>query len=206
VKPILLIGGGGHCRSVIDLLESTGLYAVAGIVQRADADCAPAVLGYPVVGDDNALPALLKLTPCAIVTVGQIKEAALRIHLFERLRQLQAEIPVIASPLAYVSRHTQIGDGCVIHHGAVVNAGVLMGENCIINSQALLEHDVRIGDQVHISTGAKLNGGVTVGPACFVGSGAIIHQGVMVGQGSVIGAGCVVSRDVPPHSTIRNRR
>ena len=205
MKPILLIGGGGHCRSVVDLLECTGLYTVAGIVQRSHADPAPTVLGYPVVGDDDALLGLLKRTPCALVTVGQIKDAAVRVRLFERLRQSQVEIPVVVSPLAYVSRHALIGDGCVILHGAVVNAGVFVGENCIINSQALLEHDVRISDHVHISTGAKLNGGVTVGSACFVGSGAIIQQGVVIGNGSVIGAGCVVSRDVPPNSMIRNR-
>lgn len=202
LTPILLIGGGGHCRSVIDVIESGGQYKVACIIQPAGDSFAP-VLGYPVQGDDNALPDLLGRTPSALVTVGQMKDAALRRRLFDKLIILGAEIPVVVSPHAKVSRHAQLGRGTVILHGALVNAAALVGENCIINSMALVEHDARIGPHCHISTGARLNGGVDIGAGCFIGSGAVIHQGVTIGAGSVIGAGCIVNRDVAANTIMR---
>lgn len=202
LTPVLLIGGGGHCRSVIDVIESGAQYRVAGIVQPATDGLAP-ILGYPVRGDDDALPGLLGHTPCALVTVGQLKDASLRQHLFGKLLDLRAEIPFVVSPRAHVSRHAQLGPGTVVLHGALVNAAARIGENCIINSMALVEHDARIGPHCHISTGARVNGDVEIGAGCFIGSGTVIHQGVTIGAGSVIGAGCVISRDVAAHTIMR---
>ncbi|MEY3721632.1 MAG: hypothetical protein RL618_2151 [Pseudomonadota bacterium] len=200
--PVLLIGGGGHCRSVIDVIESSAHFQVAGIVQPTSDGLAP-ILGYPVRGDDDALPDLLGQTPCALVTVGQLTSASLRKYLYGKLLDLRAKIPVVVSPHAHVSRHAQLGLGTVVLHGALVNAAALVGENCIINSMALVEHDARIGPHCHISTGARLNGGVEVGAGCFIGSGAVIHQGVTIGAGSVIGAGCVICHDVAAQTIMR---
>lgn len=202
MKPILLVGGGGHCHSVIDVIESGGCYKVAGIIQLGSNGLEP-ILGYLVRGDDTDLPGLLRQTPCALVTVGQVKNATQRKYLYDKLLDLRAEIPVVVSPLAHVSRHAQLGLGTIVLHKALVNAAALVGENCIINSMALVEHDVRIGPHCHISTGARLNGGVEVGAGCFIGSGAVIHQGVIIGEGSVIAAGCVINRNVAAHTTMR---
>jgi len=193
--PLLLIGGGGHCKSVIDVIESGSQFEVAGIVQP-DSEGAASVLGYPILGGDDQLPYLLRRTPWALVTVGHLKEVSLRKRLFGMLIELKAEMPVVISPRAYVSQHAQLGRGTAVLHGAIVNATTFLGENCIINSMALVEHDVRIGSNCHISTGARINGGVVVGDGCFIGSGAVIHQGVRIGEGSQIGAGCIISHDV----------
>ena len=199
LTPVLLIGGGGHCRSVIDVIESGAQYWVAGIVQPASDGLAP-ILGYPVRGDDDALPGLLGQTPCALViSLGLVE----RFELFGKLLELRAEIPFVVSPRAHVSRHAQLGPGTVVLHGALVNAAARIGENCIINSMALVEHDARIGPHCHISTGARVNGDVEIGAGCFIGSGTVIHQGVTIGAGSVIGAGCVISRDVAAHTIMR---
>lgn len=200
--PILLIGGGGHCRSVIDVIESGTQFEVAGIVQPASETPDP-VLGYPVLGNDEALPYLLRYSPWALVTVGHLKEVSLRKRLFGMLIELEAEIPVVISPRAYVSQHAQLGIGTVVLHGAVVNAATLLGENCIINSMALVEHDVRIGAHCHISTGARLNGSVDVGAGCFIGSGAVIHQGVSIGDGSQIGAGCIINHNLEARTVVK---
>ena len=200
--PLLLIGGGGHCRSVIDVIESGTQFGVAGIVQQASEGPA-SVLGYPVLGNDDELPCLLRHTPWALVTVGHLKEVSLRKRLFGMLGELKAFMPVVISPRAYVSQHAQLGLGTVVLHGAIVNAATLLGENCIVNSMALVEHDVRIGAHCHISTGARLNGGVDVGAGCFIGSGAVIHQGVHIGEGSQIGAGCIINFDVEPRTVVK---
>ncbi len=199
---ILLIGGGGHCRAAIDVIEAEGRFIIRGIVQPK-ADGVIPVLGYPVLGEDADLPVLLADTPQALVTVGQIKTHAIRLRLFEQLKKFGAVMPVIISPKAYVSRHGCVEEGSLILHGAIVNAGAQIGLNCIVNSLALIEHDAKIGNHCHISTGARVNGGVIIEDGCFVGSGAVLHEGIRIGSGSVIGAGCVVTGDVAPNTLLK---
>ena len=202
MSSLLLVGGGGHCRSCIDVIEAQGRYAVAGIVQPHD-EGTKLVLGYPVLGADEDLPGLLTQHPNALVTVGQIKTPEVRIRLFAHLKQLRATLPVIVSSMAHLSRHAQVDEGTIIMHGAIVNAGARVGRNVIVNSQALIEHDAVIGPHCHISTGARVNGGARVGTGSFVGSGAILREGVVVGSNSVIGAGQLILRDLPSNSILR---
>jgi sugar O-acyltransferase (sialic acid O-acetyltransferase NeuD family) len=199
MKPILLVGGGGHAHSCIDVIEFEGAYAIQGIVERAIGVHGP-VLGYDVIGSDSELASLLVTTPSALVTVGQVKTPTTRVAIYNQLVQLGANMPVIISPESYVSRHSSINRGTIVMHGAVINSLASVGSNCIINSQALLEHDTTIGDHCHISTGAKVNGEVEIGSGTFIGSGAIIREGVRVGINCVIGAGAVVLRDLPDSS------
>ncbi len=201
MKPLLLIGGGGHCHACIDVIESEQKHRIAGIVLPTRGDHAD-VMGYPIIGADEDLPALLTKTPKAIVTVGQIKSAAVREKLFELLKTHGADLPIIQSPFSYCSKHALIGEGTILMHGSLVNAGAQVGANCIINSQALIEHDVEIADHCHISTGAKVNGSVRIGKGTFVGSGSIVKEGVKIGAAVVVGTGQLILNDVPDGMTI----
>jgi sugar O-acyltransferase (sialic acid O-acetyltransferase NeuD family) len=202
MSDLLLIGGGGHCHSCIDVIEATEIYRIAGVVQpKASSEL---VLGYPVIGSDDDLPQLLKGTKSALITVGQIKTPETRVRLFDLLKQLGAELPVVISPKAYCSKHSVIGEGSIIMHGAIVNADARIGKNCIVNSQALVEHEVEIGDHCHISTGARVNGNATLGKGSFIGSGAVIKECVSIGENVIIGAGQVVLRDVPSGTVVKH--
>jgi len=204
MKALLLIGGGGHCRSCIDVIEASQHYTVAGIVER-EAEAGTTVLSYPILGNDDDLPQLLKKYPAAFITIGQIKSAESRIRLFERLKALGAELPSVVSSHAHVSRHAVLAAGSVVMHGAILNASASVGENCIINGQALIEHDSVVEAHCHISTGAKLNGNVHVESGCFIGSGAIVREGVRIGANSLIQAGSVILSDILPGTIYRER-
>lgn len=201
VKPLILIGGGGHCHACIDVIETTGRYAIAGIIQPKSAGLEP-VLGYPILGDDEALPDLLRRTAHALVTVGQITSPETRMRLYHLLKVHGAELPVIQARTAYCSRHATLGEGSILLHGSLVNASARIGANCIINTQALIEHDARISDHCHIATGARVNGGAAVGAGSFIGSGAILREGISIGEYSIIGAGQVILSDLPPHTRV----
>ncbi len=204
MKKILLIGGGGHCRSCIDVIESDASYEIAGIV-LPDGEASVSFEGYSVAGYDSDLVRLIRETPCAFVAIGQIRTAEPRIRLFEALNKAGAFIPAISSPRAYVSRRASLGEGSIVMHGAIINAGAAVAENCIINSLALVEHDATIEAHCHISTGARINGGVIVRSGSFVGSGAILKEGVEIGAGSVIGAGQVVLNSIPAGAVVAGR-
>jgi len=189
-KYILLIGGGGHCASCIDVLEMYGHFKIAGIIDNS-LEAGAEVCGYPVLGNDSAL-AGLKTTRniChAMITVGQLKSPAIRMKLFHLLLDIGFILPVVISPRAHVSRTAVIGDGSVVMHDCLINSNVTIGKNCIVNTKALIEHDSAVGDFCHISTGAILNGTVVVGARTFVGSGAVIVNNTTVDPESFIKAG-----------------
>lgn len=186
---IILIGGGGHCKSVIDVIEQEGRFEIAGIVEKYKGE-SQSVLGYPLIGTDDELGKLRQLYDYAIVTVGQIRSNSVRVKLFTKLEALGFILPTIISPLAYVSKHASIDKGSVVLHHAVLNVGVKVGKNCIINSKALIEHDAQVHNHSHIATGAILNGDVVVKANSFVGSGAVVVQGCEID--GFIKAGSVV--------------
>lgn len=199
--PLLLVGAGGHARSCIDVIEQDGRFTVAGLVGTSD-QVGSSVLGYPVLGSDTDLPYLLRDYAHALVTVGQIKTPAPRIHLFNLLRSHWCALPVVVSPLAHVSRHAVVGSGTIVMHGAIVNAGAKVGKNCIINSMALVEHDSTVADHCHIATGVAINSSVQIGEGTFIGSKVSVRQGARIGEHCVIGMGMRVLADCPSHSQV----
>jgi len=200
VTGLVLIGGGGHCKAAIDVIEAAGL-TIIGVLDRPEAGISE-VLGYPVLGDDDALPELVARGYQALVTVGQIKSAAPRIRAFEAAQAARAPMPSVVSPRAYVSAYATLGEGTLVLHGALVNAAAQLGRNVIVNSLALIEHDAKVGDHCHVATGARVNGSVTIGAGSFIGSGAVLKNGVTIGSGAVIGAGAVISHDIPEGSFV----
>jgi len=172
---ILLIGGGGHCRSVIDVIELEEKYTIAGIIDKKEL-IGQDVLGYKVIGCDDDLERLFKKYKYTIITVGQIKSNSLRVKLFDKVKEIGYKLPVIKSPLAYISKHSSVEEGTIVMHQALVNANVKIGKNCIINTKALVEHDATIEDNCHISTATVINGGVMVKENSFVGSNATTKE------------------------------
>ena len=200
---ILLIGGGGHCRSCIDVIEAEGKYIIAGIVCQPRGDREP-VLGYEVLGDDEDLPKLLKKYPNALITVGQIKNVNVRVKLFQQVHRLGFELPTIISPRAYVSKNASLGIGTIVMHDALVNIGAKIGNNCILNTKSLVEHDAIVADHCHISTSSVINGGTMIREKTFVGSNTITKEYLTVGKNSIIGGGLRVVSDVPENTLMKN--
>jgi sugar O-acyltransferase (sialic acid O-acetyltransferase NeuD family) len=203
VKSLLLIGGGGHCRSCIDVIEEEGMYKIAGIVNYSRGN-REQILGYDVLGGDEDLPELLKKHPNAMITVGQIKSAEMRLKLFERVRKLGFLLPTIISPRAYVSKDASLGIGTIVMHDALVNTGAIIGSNCILNTKSLVEHDAIVEDHCHISTSSVVNGGTIIREKTFIGSNTITKEYITVGKNSVIGGGLRVVSDVQENTLMKN--
>ncbi|MGI4814677.1 MAG: NeuD/PglB/VioB family sugar acetyltransferase [Janthinobacterium lividum] len=193
---ILLIGGGGHCKSVIDVLESTGMWRISGIVERRGSQITR-VLNYPVVGCDDELVTLRGLCQFALVTVGQITSPEIRIRLFQAVGRAGFVQPAIISSRAHVAATATLGAGAIVMHAAHIGPNAHVGANTIINTRALIEHDAVIGDHCHIATAAVVNGGAVVGDGCLIGSGAICREGITIGARSVVGMGARVLKTLP---------
>ena len=199
---IILVGAGGHARACIDVIEQSGQFKIAGLVEKGKLNNKEN-LGYPIIGTDDDLQNLRQKYSHSLITVGQIKSPKIRIKLYQLLKELDFTLPVIVSPHAYVSKHAQIGEGSIIMHGVIINANAKVGNNCIINNSALIEHDAVIGDHCHIATGAIINGEVSVGNETFIGSGAVTKQCISIGNNCIVGAGIILKNDVKHNLAVK---
>jgi sugar O-acyltransferase (sialic acid O-acetyltransferase NeuD family) len=192
---IILIGGGGHCRSCIDVIESEDKFEIFGIIDIKE-NIGKKIFDYPIIGSDEDIPKFVHEKFNFLITLGHIKSNAARVRIFDQLKKLNAILAVIISPDAHVSIYSRIGEGSIIMHHALVNTNSVIGANCIVNSKALIEHDCEIGDHCHVAPGAILNGNVKVGSGSFIGSGSVTIQGICIKENSFIRANSLTRKNI----------
>ncbi len=185
---LILIGGGGHCKACIDVIETSNTFNILGIFDK-NAKIGSKLLGYEYIGTDDDIASCKNKNVKFLITLGQIESPALRKELYEKLIKTNNQLATVISSRAYVSKWAKVGKGTIVMHDALVNAGAIIGNNCIINSKALIEHDCIIGSNCHISTAAVINGNTHITEGTFFGSNAVSKHSVTVKQNSFIKAG-----------------
>lgn len=188
MKKLYLIGGGGHCHSCIDVIESEGKYTIVGILDLPE-NLGKKVLNYDIVGSDNDFEKFISSDTSFLITLGQIKSAVKRINLFDSLKKAKANMATVISPRAHVSQYATVGEGSIVMHDALVNANAHIGANCIINTKSLIEHDAVLGNHCHASTASVINGNCIVGDEVFIGSNAVLKHRVKIENKAVVQAG-----------------
>ena len=192
-KPLILVGGGGHCKSVIEAAESAG-YNILGVLDMPE-DVGKEILSTKVIGTDDDIPAYVDKAEF-VITVGFIKNPVIRINLYNKIKEVGGKLATVVASTAYISKYAEIGEGTVVLHQAFVNAGAKVGKNVIINTATNIEHDAVIGDHCHISTGTMVNGECKVGERCFIGSQSVLANCISVGDDIIVGTGSVVRKSI----------
>lgn len=196
---LLLIGGGGHCKSVLDTILSMETFSDLAIIDLKE-NIGKTVLGVPIIGSDDDLSNLFDTGyKHAFITLGSIGTPRLRKILYEAIREIGFIIPNVIDPSATVSEHVSISEGVFVGKGAIVNAGSTIEACAIINSGAIIEHDCIVGAFAHVAPGATLCGDVTIGNDTHIGANTVIRQGLTLGSNVLIGIGSVVVGDIQDH-------
>ena len=197
-RKLLLIGGGGHCRSVADSALRLGCYDKLGIIEKVSPGSSSSCSQIPVIGTDDDLPELFHAGwTDAFITVGSIGNTSLRRRLYRLVKNIGFSVPTIVDPSAVVSQSAVLQEGVFVGKRTVVNAGSEVGRCVILNTGSVIEHDCRIGDFSHVSPGAVLCGMVQVGHDSHIGAGSVVRQEITVGDHTVIGLGSVVVHSIP---------
>lgn len=193
LRPLILLGAGGHCKSVIEVAESIG-YEIKGVL-GLPSEVGKTILSTKVIGTDADIKQYIDKA-FFVVTVGHIKSPAIRIKLFNTVKEFGGFLPTLVASSAHVSKYASLGEGTIVMHQACVNAGANVGKNVILNTFSNIEHDVKIGDHCHISTGAMINGDCTLGNNIFVGSQAVISNNITICDNTIIGSGANVIQSI----------
>lgn len=205
VDPDLLIiyGGGGHAKSLIDLIRAEGKYRIHGILD----DGVPSgsqIMGVSVLGDGSKLSELrCQGIGLAVNAVGGIGSITPRLKVYKSLRDAGFSVPTVVHPRAFVEPTAVLDEGGQIFFNAYVGSEVKVGFGCIINTGAILSHDCILGDYVNISPGAILAGGVVVNERSLVGMGVTVHLNVNIGAGTRVGNSATVKADIPENGVVR---
>lgn len=202
MTPILILGGGGHAKVVIALIESTGEYRVIGIIDpslKKD----ERVAGITVLGDETQLlPLYHEGIRHISIGVGSVKDNRKRQELHDRISAIGFTFPSLIHESAIIAKTASIGAGAQVMAGAIVGTYASIGENTIVNTGAQIDHDCRIGSHVHVAIGAIVAGEVVIKDGAFIGAGAAVIQHITIGANAVVGAGAAVIHDVPDRTTV----
>ncbi|MDP8263022.1 MAG: acetyltransferase [Candidatus Ancaeobacter aquaticus] len=203
-EKIIIVGGGGHAKVLIELIKAQAIYEIAGVIDPQK-EVGSEVCGVNVLGgDDIVSDQYVKGIKNACVAVGTVRNNDhKRSDLFENLKKQGFLMPALIHPSSHVSQSAHIAEGVQIMTGVIVQSDSFISENCIVNTGAIIEHDCIVKKDTHIAPGATICGGCEVGKGSFIGAGAIVIQSIRVGKNSLIGAGAVVAKDVPDNFVIK---
>ncbi len=196
MEDIILIGGGGHCKSIIDTIKMAHSYNIVGIID-VENNIGKYINGIRVIDSDKNLWKYKSYgIKNAFISIGSVGNTSLRRKLCYLAKKTEFIFPIIIDNSAIVSEDVQVGEGTFIGKRVLVNTGSVVGSNCILNSGAIIEHDCYLEDFVHISPGSVLCGGVKVGSDSHIGSNSTIIQYRTIGSNVMIGAGSIVTKDI----------
>lgn len=200
---LIIFGGGGHGKILIDLIRAAGIYRIVGIID----DGLPAgseVLDVPVLGGAKDLEEWRdRGIGLAANGVGGIGNVGVRLKIFDLLSKAGYAFPILLHPSAVVERSATLEAGVQILAMAYVGGAVRIGFGSILNAGVIVSHDSVLGRVVNLSPGATLAGKVYVEDHAQIGMRATVNVGITVGAGALLGNGCTVKADVPPATRVR---
>lgn len=196
MERIIILGCGGHGKSLADAIERQKQFEIAGFIINVEQEM-DLTVDYPVLGQDGDLYRIFREgIHNAAVGVGYLGKGSVREKLYRQLKEIGFRLPVICDPSAVISCRTTIHEGTFVGKGAIINAAAEVGRMCIINTGSIVEHDCRIADFSHVAVGAVLCGNVQVGKASLIGANATVLQGRKVGNRCILGAGTTLKTDL----------
>ncbi len=195
-EPVLIVGGGGHAKVVIDALRALG-YSDAQLF---------------IVDDDPArqgrtLLSIVVRAPSAELRLAggwfhvAIGDCAARARTAQSFRAAGLRALSVVHPAARIAGSARLAGGSFVAAGAIVGPDAALEDDCIVNHNAVVDHDCRIGLSCHVAPGATLGGGVSLGARVLVGAGASVLPGLSLGDDCVLGAGGVLLDDLPQRCT-----
>ena len=202
MEEIILVGFGGHSKSVADCIERQGEYRIVGYTDLVEYENSR----YTYLGTDDVLETLYaKGIRHAVVCIGYLGKGIIREQLYMKLKSINFSLPVIIDPSAIVSESADIGEGTFIGKMSVVNADARIGKMAIINNNTLIEHECFVGDFTHVAVSAVVCGTVKIGKSSFIGANSTIVQSCTLGDHVIVGAGAIVAKNLEDRTIFRHK-
>lgn len=196
IKRCLILGAGGHCRSLLSILQETldEEYRVEGILDTQSFREGELILGVPVIGSTDNLQSYIKDgINNLFLALGDNEQ---RKYYYDIVKQIGFNLPNIIADDAYVAASSVLGDANLICHSAHIGPMARVGNGNILNSGAILEHESSVGDFCHLAPASAVSGRSHINDFVFLGVNATVIDKINVCERVIIGAGAVVVKDI----------
>ena len=204
-KPILLIGGGGHSKVLLDILRKQNAIII-GLVAPETVGNSPVYSGLKQYFNDDDVLNFNAVDILLVNGIGSLPGNSLRQTIYDKFTEAGYKFASIISSDALVSEHCTLSAGVQVMSGVIINVDVEVGENTIVNSGAIVEHECKIGKHNHIAPGAVLSGNVHTGYNVHIGTGARVIQGLSIGENCLIAAGATLTKSIDAGNSLYSAR
>jgi len=187
---LIIVGAGGHGRSVAEAAAAFGMFEVVGFLDDAFPEAEP-VWEIPVLGKVADWEQFKNRADCWFVAIGNNAVRATTTRIFA-----EAGLPLatVVHPYGIVSPRAIIGAGSAVMAGAIIGTEATLGMGVIVNCGAVVDHHCHVGDFGHLGVGAVMAGGSVLGEGAWMQANSALGYGVVVEQGRVLAPGEAVSR------------
>ena len=203
MKEIIILGAGGHTRSLIGLIESTKQYNIQLIIDLIESGSSSKtdeiILGIPVVKctlDDS----IENFNHEQFAAVG-IGDNHKRAEAYKFLRHNNILCPALVHSRANLEIGSELGLGSQVFAFAHIGPNVFIGEAVIINTNSVIEHESTVDNYSHVCPNATIAGRVKIGELSMVGAGAVVRDTVHICSNTVLGAGAVCVQHIQSSGT-----
>lgn len=192
MKALLIIGSGGHGRSVLDCVLASNEY---GSISFATNEESPdPILDFEVLDERGlSINSIERRFDAVVVAIGDNRA---RLEKVINLSGAGIELPTLVHPRAYVSPLAAVGVGSVVLAGAVVNSFASIGAGCIINTCSVVEHECVIANGVHLSPGAVIAGGCSVEEGAWLCANSGMADHTSLSAWSILAGGSFLNTSV----------
>lgn len=194
MEKIVIAGGGGFVKCIINYIENNPDFEIVGYTDIEDHGV---ILGYNYLGTDDVLPELKASgVDNAVVGVGlRLNDASLKMKITNKLKEMGFKLPVLYGRNVVVHRGAVIEEGVVLRDGCIVQAGTTVKAHSMIGDNCFIGHDSVIKEYTHIVAGSNVGRDCIIGPSTMVANNVTVMNGVTIGANVLIGTKSLVKHD-----------
>ena len=202
-KDIIIIGGRGGCKMVIDAIISSDSYNIRGIIDN-EIKVGEVVMGYNIIGNDSNLTELFKLGFKNIVlSFSMLSNLKLRNEKYRYYVDFGFKFPNIIHKHAILESSVILGYGNVILAGSILGSEVSIGNVNYINTGSIICHESKVGNNNHFAPNSVIAGRVKVGNNVLIGMCATTFFDINIGSNIIINNGVNIVSDVEDNKIIK---
>lgn len=203
-KKTIIVGSGGHCNVLIDILTLKKIEVIGIIDKKRDENYL--FNRIPVINETDLLNDKSTRSIPLVNAVGQMPGNSSRLDLSKVYRDLGYQFLSVIHPGAIIASETSFSEGVQVMAGAVIQPNVSIGKDTIINTSVSIDHDCIIGDSCHLAPGTVISGNVSIGSNTFIGTGSSVINNISIGKNSTIAAGSIIFNDIAKSSNFVQKR
>jgi len=203
---VLIYGGGRLGRQVYSLLA---MYRgddleITGFVDDVQPEGTPVIAGVRTLGglervaaEPGTAPGQVKLAMCIGYADMPGRGAA-----YARAKREGYEFVQFIHPSAMVEPDVELGEGCMVLAGTVLDQRVKAGPINHFDISTIVGEHTDIGENNYFAAGATIAGSVDIGRDNFIGLDVTIVNDIGIGNNTFINAKTLVHRNVPDNSQV----